>query len=171
MGGSSSSGAQAGGGDKGSSSGSNYGAIRTGGKRPVSASGALGNRRPLSANTANRPTSAGIAGFDQRAAGGSVPVGGVDIPDTDLEIHETPEGQVYIKDLTLVPVKSIQEVVDVINLGVRLRETHQTQMNQTSSRSHTVFTEVVLECWILAAQWEIQAPGKVCFDAGSRLEQ
>ena len=27
------------------------------------------------------------------------------------------------------------------------------------------------QSWILAAQWEILAPGKVCFDAGFRLEQ
>ena len=58
---------------------------------------------------------------------------------TDLEIHETPEGQVFVKDLTLIPVKNIQEVMDVINLGVNLRETHQTSVNQVSSRSHTVF--------------------------------
>jgi hypothetical protein len=31
--------------------------------------------------------------------------------------------------------------------------------------------EVVLKCWNLAAQWEIQAPEKMCFDAGFRLEQ
>merc|ERR1719191_2046404 len=58
----------------------------------------------------------------------------------DLEIHEAPNGQVFVKDLTLVPVKNITEVLDVVNLGVSLRQTHETRMNATSSRSHTVFT-------------------------------
>ena len=64
---------------------------------------------------------------------------------TDLEIHETAEGQVFIKDLTLVPVKNIQEVMDVVNLGVSLRETHTTHMNTVSSRSHTIFSINVVQ--------------------------
>jgi hypothetical protein len=47
--------------------------------------------------------------------------------------------------LTLVPVKNITEVLDVVNLGVGLRQTHETRMNATSSRSHTIFTINVVQ--------------------------
>lgn len=50
-----------------------------------------------------------------------------------------------MKDLTLIPIRTMQEVVDVINLGVSLRETHSTNLNATSSRSHTVFTLNVVQ--------------------------
>ena len=138
------------------------GPIRSGGfgKRPMSATGVSSQRRPLSAagnlnnSTLVRPSSAvgNLGNFSIMGGAGAGVCGGsvnarreAELNDlsswakTDLEIHETPEGNVFIKDLTLIPVKNIQEVLDVINLGVHLRETHQTSINQTSSRSHTVF--------------------------------
>jgi hypothetical protein len=44
-------------------------------------------------------------------------------------------------------------------------------VNGSANSDKKLFTEVVLKCWIVAAQWEIQAPEKVCFDAGFRLKQ
>lgn len=63
----------------------------------------------------------------------------------DLEIREAPNGQVYVKDLALVPVRNISEVLDVVNLGVSLRATFETKLNMASSRSHTVFTVHVVQ--------------------------
>ncbi|CAD7922816.1 unnamed protein product [Amoebophrya sp. A25] len=137
--------------DRSRSKGSNAsagssGPIRTGGasKRPTSATpaGRNGSRpgsavRPSSAVVANSGPDFGMAGDGQLDLRGWA--------NQDLEIHETPEGQVFVKDLTLVPVRTIQEVMDVVNLGLHLRETHGTHMNASSSRSHTVFTINVVQ--------------------------
>eukprot|EP00392_Amoebophrya_sp_AT5.2_P006938 g6950.t1 len=125
--------------------------IRTGGasRRPMSASSTRGiHSRPGSA--VNRPSSAsggpmkdpldGILGNNGGNGGG---LG--NWADMDLEIHESAEGQVFVKDLTLVPVRTIQELLDVVNLGLQLRETHGTSLNVSSSRSHTVFTINVVQ--------------------------
>jgi hypothetical protein len=57
-----------------------------------------------------------------------------------LELREDNRGQVYVKDLALIPVQAVDEVLAVIDTGFRLRATHDTRMNQTSSRSHTLLT-------------------------------
>ncbi len=46
----------------------------------------------------------------------------------------------FVKDLCLIPVTGVQELLAVINLGLKVRATHETKMNASSSRSHTVFT-------------------------------
>jgi len=58
----------------------------------------------------------------------------------DLEIHESAHGHVYVEDLCLIPVSNIREVLEVANLGVKMRATYETKLNARSSRSHTVFT-------------------------------
>ena len=63
----------------------------------------------------------------------------------DLEIHEDAQGEVYVKDMTLVPVNSADEINIVIAEGLKLRATHETKMNAVSSRSHTVFSIVVTQ--------------------------
>lgn len=63
----------------------------------------------------------------------------------DLKIHETAEGLVYVEDLTLIPVSNIQEVLDVVNMGVRMRATYETRLNARSSRSHTIFTVSIVQ--------------------------
>jgi hypothetical protein len=57
-----------------------------------------------------------------------------------LEIREDGKGAVYVKDLTILPVRSVDEVLGVIEHGFKLRATHGTKMNSVSSRSHTIFT-------------------------------
>ncbi|CAN0022263.1 unnamed protein product, partial [Discosporangium mesarthrocarpum] len=64
-------------------------------------------------------------------------------PSMDLKIHEDVHGNVF--DLSLIPVTTLEEVLDIINLGLKLRATHETKMNQVSSRSHTVFTATVVQ--------------------------
>lgn len=63
----------------------------------------------------------------------------------DLSIHESPQGLVYVEDLTLIPVTKIQEVLDVVNLGVQMRATHETRLNARSSRSHTIFSISIVQ--------------------------
>lgn len=58
----------------------------------------------------------------------------------DLAIHESLHGFVYVEDLSLIPVTNIREVLEIANLGVRMRATFETKLNSRSSRSHTVFT-------------------------------
>ncbi|RYH27265.1 hypothetical protein EON65_13630 [archaeon] len=63
----------------------------------------------------------------------------------NYEIREDNEGNVFVKDLSLVPVTTMEEVMSMINMGLRVRATHETKMNAVSSRSHTVFNITVLQ--------------------------
>lgn len=61
-------------------------------------------------------------------------------PNTKLELKENKEKGVFVKDLTILTVKSIQEIERVMQQGNSLRKVGQTAMNDTSSRSHSLFT-------------------------------
>ena len=62
----------------------------------------------------------------------------------NYEIREDSDGNVFVGNLSMVPVTTIDEVMAMIETGLKLRATHETKMNATSSRSHTVFTLSVL---------------------------
>ncbi|KAJ9142711.1 Kinesin-like protein [Pleurostoma richardsiae] len=57
-----------------------------------------------------------------------------------LKIRESPTEGPYVKDLTEVPVRSIDEILRFMKRGDASRTTASTKMNDTSSRSHAVFT-------------------------------
>lgn len=57
-----------------------------------------------------------------------------------LKIRESPIEGPYIKDLTDVPVKNYAEILRWMRMGDSSRTTASTKMNDTSSRSHSVFT-------------------------------
>lgn len=57
-----------------------------------------------------------------------------------LKIRESPTEGPYIKDLTDLPVKNYHELLRFMRLGDSNRTTASTKMNDTSSRSHAVFT-------------------------------
>jgi hypothetical protein len=57
-----------------------------------------------------------------------------------LKIRESPTEGPYIKDLTDAPVRSINEIMRYMKIGDASRTTASTKMNDTSSRSHSVFT-------------------------------
>lgn len=57
-----------------------------------------------------------------------------------LKIRESPTEGPYVKDLTDVPVRSIAEILRYMKMGDASRTTASTKMNDTSSRSHSVFT-------------------------------
>lgn len=57
-----------------------------------------------------------------------------------LKIRESPTEGPYIKDLTDAPVRNISEIMKFMKMGDASRTTASTKMNDTSSRSHSVFT-------------------------------
>ncbi|KAL8392812.1 hypothetical protein RB595_002842 [Gaeumannomyces hyphopodioides] len=57
-----------------------------------------------------------------------------------LKIRESPTEGPYVKDLTEVPVRSIDEILRYMKRGDTSRTVASTKMNDTSSRSHAVFT-------------------------------
>ncbi|CZS99267.1 related to KINESIN-LIKE PROTEIN KIF1C [Rhynchosporium graminicola] len=57
-----------------------------------------------------------------------------------LKIRESPTEGPYIKDLTDAPVRNISEIMKFMKTGDASRTTASTKMNDTSSRSHSVFT-------------------------------
>ncbi|OJD14654.1 hypothetical protein AJ78_05007 [Emergomyces pasteurianus Ep9510] len=66
------------------------------------------------------------------------------VPRTDtpyyLKIRESPTDGPYVKDLADVPVRSFSEIMRLMRKGDASRTTASTKMNDTSSRSHAVFT-------------------------------
>ena len=57
-----------------------------------------------------------------------------------LSIRENPQLGVYVVGLSKILVKSYQDIERAINAGNRSRTVARTKMNDTSSRSHSVFT-------------------------------
>ncbi|QDS77088.1 hypothetical protein FKW77_000417 [Venturia effusa] len=57
-----------------------------------------------------------------------------------LKIRESRQDGVYVQGLTDSPVKCFTDVQRIMDLGDQNRTTAATKMNQTSSRSHAVFT-------------------------------
>ena len=61
-------------------------------------------------------------------------------PNKRLDLKENPQKGVFVKDLCIVTVKSIREIEQMMKQGNSLRKVGQTAMNDTSSRSHSLFT-------------------------------
>lgn len=57
-----------------------------------------------------------------------------------LKIRESPSEGPYVKDLTEVPVRNLNEILRHMKMGDSSRTVASTKMNDTSSRSHAVFT-------------------------------
>ncbi|KAI8476435.1 MAG: kinesin-like protein FLA10 [Monoraphidium minutum] len=61
-------------------------------------------------------------------------------PEAKLELKETPDRGVYVKDLMQFVVKGVPEISSVLQVGKKNRSVGATMMNQDSSRSHSIFT-------------------------------
>lgn len=57
----------------------------------------------------------------------------------NLQVRQGPNGN-YVPDLTSVQIQEYEQVNDLITLGNSNRSTHATDMNEHSSRSHSVFS-------------------------------
>ena len=60
-----------------------------------------------------------------------------------LELKESVDTGVYVKDLTAFVVKNVAEITNVLNVGQKNRSVGATKMNLNSSRSHSIFTITV----------------------------
>lgn len=60
-----------------------------------------------------------------------------------LEVHESPDVGVYVKDLTQQVCKNVGEIQQTQIRGSRNRSVGATAMNAVSSRSHSIFTIIV----------------------------
>ena len=57
-----------------------------------------------------------------------------------LQLKESVDQGVYVKDLSMFVLKSVTEIEHVFNVGSKNRSVGSTQMNQDSSRSHSICT-------------------------------
>lgn len=62
------------------------------------------------------------------------------VPPTYLKIRESKSDGVYVQNLTDEPVKCYEDIERIMKMGDLNRTTASTKMNDTSSRSHAVFT-------------------------------
>ena len=60
-----------------------------------------------------------------------------------LELKESPDSGVYVKDLTSFICKNVAEIEQIMKVGSKNRHVAATQMNEESSRSHSIFTIVI----------------------------
>ena len=63
-----------------------------------------------------------------------------------LDLKETPDSGVFVKDLTSYVVKSTRECDKLRDFGAKNRHVGATAMNQDSSRSHSLYTITVESC-------------------------
>lgn len=63
-----------------------------------------------------------------------------------LELKENVETGVFVKNLTFIAVTDVNEMEHVMQMGKKNRSVGATLMNQTSSRSHSMF-QIVVECY------------------------
>jgi hypothetical protein len=73
--------------------------------------------------------------------------------DVKLELKETPDKGVFVKDLTTCIVKTVPEIEAYMDHGTNKRMTGETAMNKESSRSHSIFT-IYIETSELDAEGE-----------------
>ena len=60
-------------------------------------------------------------------------------PKNKLDLHEKPDSGVYVRDLSYFAVKSVDEIREVMTIGQKNRSVRTTNMNDQSSRSHSLF--------------------------------
>ncbi|TMW62185.1 hypothetical protein Poli38472_009678 [Pythium oligandrum] len=62
-----------------------------------------------------------------------------DAANTNLQVRQGPTGN-FVPGLTTIPVQTLDEVFDLIKRGNKNRSTHATDMNEHSSRSHSILS-------------------------------
>lgn len=63
--------------------------------------------------------------------------------------YEQQSGNKYVAEMNMIRVKTFEEAYGVMKLGQQNRQVFSTLMNQTSSRSHSIFTIHVVKCPIM----------------------
>ncbi len=72
--------------------------------------------------------------------------------------YEQKSGNKYVADMNIVKVNSIQEANAIMTFGQQNRQVFSTLMNQTSSRSHSIFTIHLVRCPIDENNFVIEDP-------------
>jgi len=67
-------------------------------------------------------------------------------PKARCELKDSPNSGVYVKDLSTHVVKSVEEMDRVLAQGLKCRSVASTNMNEGSSRSHSIFMVTVEQC-------------------------
>merc|ERR1719456_742654 len=67
-------------------------------------------------------------------------------PKDRCELKDNPNSGVYVKDLSARVVKCVEEMDQVLAAGLSKRSVAETNMNEESSRSHSIFTITVEQC-------------------------
>mmetsp|Transcript_87412 Transcript_87412/g.155035 ORF Transcript_87412/g.155035 Transcript_87412/m.155035 type:complete len:784 (+) Transcript_87412:57-2408(+) len=67
-------------------------------------------------------------------------------PKERCELKDSPNSGVYVKDLSAFVVKGVDEMEKVLQSGLSNRAVSATNMNETSSRSHSIFMITVEQC-------------------------
>ena len=67
-------------------------------------------------------------------------------PHNKLDLKESPDSGVYVRDLTSYVVKTTRECDKLRDFGAKNRHVGATAMNQDSSRSHSIYTITVEQC-------------------------
>ena len=57
----------------------------------------------------------------------------------NLKVHQHPTGEIFVGDLSEKLLSSFQDVIDLLEAGDQNRHVGETNMNEFSSRSHTIF--------------------------------
>lgn len=65
----------------------------------------------------------------------------------NLKVREHPSTGPYVEDLAKLVVRSFQEIENLMDEGNKARTVAATNMNETSSRSHAVFTLTLTQKW------------------------
>lgn len=73
-----------------------------------------------------------------------------------LRVREHPNHGVYVEGLTVVAVSDYTEVGQLMALGGRARTVASTNMNDTSSRSHAIFTVRDYFCFLVCLNTQLQ---------------
>jgi len=96
-------------------------------------------------HSARRSSVAGTASLSGTSGGEAGAHESRKYEEESLDVREDGDGRTYVRGLSKVPVRSPKEAMDLVLSGFKMRATHATDMNDVSSRSHTVFTIHMLQ--------------------------
>lgn len=66
----------------------------------------------------------------------------------NLRVRENPSTGPYVEGLSIISVKNYQEIADLMEKGAAARTVAATNMNDTSSRAHTIFQIILTQTTI-----------------------
>lgn len=91
-----------------------------------------------------------------------------------LRVREHPKEGPYVEGLTRHVVTDYQSIATLLETGNAQRATASTKMNDTSSRSHAIFTLVMTQVRLfvlVAALYFYSTPSRLCFNVDCLVRQ